>query len=126
MNTRRDFFRWLSIIPVALLGIRFGLQTFRLPVGCDLSFTALQWAVVEGLQRNFGHAKRLIIGPENIFSARELLGRSGDKEWTCCLDPDPVIQKLKEEYLTYEVRRDIPMNTWSVEFERGVVESQGP
>jgi hypothetical protein len=119
MSTRRDFFKALSIIPAALVGLRFGLQAFTLPVGCDLSMTALQEAINHGTRLNFGRPHTLIIGPENLFPARALLGMPGlpyTKE------------KLfkREDFLEYVVRYNLPHNTWRVQFEHGIVESQGP
>jgi hypothetical protein len=117
MKTRRDFFQSLAAAPLALLGVKLAPQLFQLPVGCDLSMTSLQWAINEGTRLRFGKPHTLIIGPENLFPARELLGRP----------PFHVNEIFKrEEFLIYEVTRDMPMNCWRVQFEHGVVESQGP
>ena len=118
MSTRRSFFQALAAAPLALAGVKFAPQMFQLPVGCDLSMTSLQWAINEGKQRRFGRALTLIIGPENLFPARELLGRPPQ------LHPEGLFKR--EEFLIYEVTRDMSMNCWRVQFERGIVESQGP
>lgn len=117
MSTRRDFFKSLSIIPAVFLGLRFGLQKHTLHTGCDLSMTALQWAINEGADRNFGRPHTLLIGPENLFPARELLGMPGL----------PYNHKpfRREEFLEYVVVYNMPQWTWRVQFERGIVESQG-
>jgi len=120
MQTRRTFFQSLAAAPLALLGVKLAPQLFHLPVGCDLSMSSLQWALNEGTQRGFGLPRTLIIGPENIFPARELLGRN--PKYTT----NPVINALFEHVLIYRVTRELPMNCWRVEFEHGVVESQGP
>jgi len=118
VSTRRSFFQSLAAAPLALLGVKFATPLFQLPVGCDLSLTSLQWAINEGTRLRFGRPHTLLIGPENLFPARELLGRP--PHYT----PEGLLKR--EEFLIYEVTREMPMNTWRVQFERGIVESQGP
>lgn len=119
VSTRRDFFKSLSLIPSVFLGLRFGLPKHILHTGCDLSFTGLQWATNEGRDRNFGRAHTLLIGPENLFPARELLGMPG-------LPYHATRIFEREEFLEYVVVYSMPQNTWRVQFERGIVESNGP
>jgi len=116
MSTRRSFFQSLAAAPLALMDVKLAPQVFQLPIGCDLSMRSLQWAINEGMQQRFGKPHTLLIGPENLFPARELLGMP------------PQIQPpfKREDFLIYEVTRDMPMNCWRVQFEHGVVESQGP
>lgn len=118
MSTRRSFFQSLAAAPLALLGVKLAPQMFQLPVGCDLSMTALQQAINEGTRLRFGRPHTLVIGPENLFPARELLGRPPQ------LYPEGLFKR--EEFLIYDVTRELPMNCWRVQFEHGVVESQGP
>src|SRR6266446_4952091 len=49
-------------------------QPIFLPIGCDLSLCALQWAFDIAEERRLGKPKFMLIGPENKFVARELLG----------------------------------------------------
>jgi hypothetical protein len=59
-----------------------------------------------------------MIGPENLWPAREMLGTPGL--------PYPHSIFNREDYLSYVVRDNFPYNTWRIQFERGIVESQGP
>lgn len=126
MSTRRGFFQFLAAAPLALLGVKFGQQLFQLPVGCALSFTSLQWAIIEGAKRGFGRPLTLAIAPEDMFAARELLGTQGEKNYRPKYTADSEINALYEYNLVYEIKPTFPYNLWRVEFERGIVESQGP
>jgi len=116
MTTRRTFFQSLAVVPLALLGVKVGPRIFHLPVGCDLSMVSLNYALDEGHRMGYGFPRKLVIGPENRFAARELLG-------TPCTDSSEVNWI---HYFPYEETRDIPMWTWRIEFEHGTVESRGP
>lgn len=95
-----------------------GFQKFLLPVGADLSYTSLEYALNFGEEHSLGRPKSLLIGPENKFLARELL-----------LTP-PGAEHLgftfSQEFPICEVVRRMPQNWWQIWFERGVVESQAP
>lgn len=104
--------------------VRWVTQPILLPIGCDLSFCSLRWALDIGEENNLGEVKYLLIGPENKFIAREILGNykkpfTGDSEINCLWPGFP-----------YEVLRvphcSFPMWTWKLVFERGVVVSEGP
>jgi hypothetical protein len=121
---RRAFLKTLAGFPAiaAVIPKKFMPQTdYELPVGCDLSMTSLQVAINFGNERDLGKARKLLIGPENLFVARELLGVLGIPYST-----DPVIMALRDEMLVYEVTREYPMNTWVLQFEHGTVKSVGP
>lgn len=120
---RRGFLARFAAIPAAfaLNVTKAQPRTARLPIDCDLSFSSLQWALKEGKERGFGRARVLIIGPENLFVAREMLGAPGTRYNT-----DPLIAALMNESLIYDCRRDIPMNYCTVKFEHGIIESHAP
>lgn len=96
-------------------------QPRHLPIGCDLSLCALQWAVNIGREHNLGKPKILYIGPENKFVAREILGWP-HKPYTA----DSEINALQNDLLGWEVIRWMPFHTWKLVFEYGVVISEGP
>jgi hypothetical protein len=122
-TTRRTFFRaLLAALPLTVLGMKPAPQVFRLPVGCDLSFTSLDLAVRQARILNFGRGKILAVGPENEWCARELLGVPGQ----IYKYANEASEALTKEYFRYEVRDDLPRALWRVEFERGAIESQGP
>jgi len=110
MWTRREFFQTLSVIPVAVTGLRYGLPVHHPPVDCDLSLTALQYAINLGVEKKFGKPHTLIVGPELLFIAREILWR-------------PEYVKEINDDLTYVVRYNLPQNTWRLQFDHGVIES---
>jgi len=94
-------------------------QPRYLPVGCDLSFGSLQFAIDMGKEHNLGTPKFVLIGPENKFPAIEIMG-----------DPRKKYSSNNEfnalSILYWEIIRSMPMYTWKVVFERGVVISEGP
>lgn len=90
-------------------------KTFALPIGCDLSLTALIEVLNRGKENNYGRPLYLMIGPENLFPARELLGSRGE-------------QFNNRDYYEFGFRINsaLPMYFWLVQFEKGTVTSQGP
>src|SRR5574340_1005787 len=116
---RRSFVKCLAAIP-ALFCLRVPQQTeYDLPIGCDLTLGSLNWAFEIGKEHSLGQPRRLLIGPENRFPAREILGVPG-KKYT----HDSEINGLMIwDFRQYEVF--LPYNTWVVEFERGRVRSVG-
>src|SRR5260221_6040750 len=111
MQTRRSFLGALGCVPVSALlppvvspktTNIYGWKTTaadqiqrqqprHLPVGCDLSYNAIQWAMNIGKEYELGKPKFLYIGPENKWVARELLGvphkpYTADSEINCLWD----------------------------------------
>jgi hypothetical protein len=125
---RRSVIKSFLITPLVLAGLskemsaKAKASSVELPIGCDLSFGALQWAFDLGEENRFGEARILLIGPENKFTAREMLGGFPKKYWT----GDSDINCLRNTMLRYELTRSLPMNTWKLFFEHGVVISRGP
>ncbi len=123
---RRNFISTLFATPVAttILGVPLKASPtescVHLPIGCDLSFNALQWAFDVAKTHNFGKPKFLLIGPENKFVARELLG-SYKKLYTADSELNALLLGFP-----FEVTRALPSRTWKMVFEHGIVVSEGP
>jgi len=119
MSDRRGFLKTLLTLPlIAGIAAKFSCE-FELPVGCDLSMTSLHEVLRRGDELKLGCPRKLLIGPENIFPAREILG------WPR-YTADSEINWITSQNLFYEVTGRYPMNTWAVQFDRGVIKSVGP
>ena len=118
---RRQLIKTLFVAPLATLipQAKISKELF-LPIGADLSFTSLSYACRIGAKGGFGRPLCLIVGPENIFPARELLGPPM-KPYTA----DSEINVLWE-YFGYRVDSRLPYNEWYLQFEDGIVKSRGP
>jgi hypothetical protein len=110
MWSRREFFQSLSVIPIAITELRFDLSVYHLEVDCDLSLTALQYAINTGVDKKLGRPRTLIVGPELLFVARELLWR-------------PEYVKEIDDDITYVIRYNLPRYLWRLQFDHGVIES---
>jgi hypothetical protein len=125
---RRSIIKSFLITPLVLAGLAKEMSaearatSVELPVGCDLSFSSLQWAFDLGKENHFGEPKYLLVGPENKYIARELLGLFPRKPYTW----DSEINCLIDKMLLWEVSCLLPVNTWKLFFEHGVVVSKGP
>jgi hypothetical protein len=115
MTTRRSFFKILCATPLAMAGAKLSPKITQLPIGCDLSMGSLDWAAREGRLRGFGRPRWLRVGSNHIEIARWMLGA-----------PPSSDQILQTEMLRYEASEDLPENVWRLEFDRGIIESQGP
>jgi hypothetical protein len=121
---RRNFLGALFTAPVATAILptveRVVGGKAELPTSCDLSCRSVEWALSIGEKNNYGKPICLIIGPENLFPAREIFGKGIELTYT----PDAKI--VDEERFGYRVVSALPKNFWMVQFERGTVSSQGP
>lgn len=121
MIARRSFFKSLLVLPTALVIATETIITpeYRLPVDCDLSFTSFQYAYTYGQRHlKLGKCKKLIIGPELRFPAREILG-DPRKPYT----GDSEINVLMEDLITYSETTDIQYGVWILQFEKGSIKS---
>lgn len=129
MNTRRDFFRTLAAAPLLFVGgvplpqSEFVSTVVSLPVGCELSFTSLDYVVRVGAENEYGRPRLLEVGPENISHARELLGFP--LKYSRHRHDEEIMALLKDSF-DWDISFNLPQNLWRVKFERGIVESQGP
>jgi hypothetical protein len=82
------------------------MREVSLPIGSDLTVGSLKWAIKVGEEGKLGVPKKLVVGPENTFPAREVL-YGGDA-------------------IELVITREFPMRQWRVVFENGIVVSQGP
>lgn len=115
-----------AVIPLAESKAATTFASSPLPVGSDLSLTALELTLRVAKEKGFGKPLCLMIGPENLFVAREIFGRGVELIYTP--DPnDPQINKaIEQDVFGYRVVSALPMNFWMVQFERGTITSQGP
>jgi len=119
---RRSFFKNLAIAPVIFAGHPehfLPAINYSLPIPCDLSLSSLEWALLDGEKRNLGTPLKLIVGPELVFMAREILGSTP-------IEPEKLSLFKALNVLYYEKNRAMPRNSWIVEFERGTIGSEGP
>ena len=146
MLTRRGFLSRLSAFPFLplLSKLNFTQKHLDLPINCDLSMTALQYACNVGQQNKLGKPKLLVIPPELRWIVRKLLEGECDcgqhsrnvdhptKPYTACSE----INALDEYYLCYKIvyaraeyeRYHLPISqsSWRLFFEKGSVGSVGP
>lgn len=116
---RRSFFKTLSGLPIIAAMNAENIPVcgdYSLPIPCDLTMGALSAALKTGVELKLGRPHTLLIGPENLFPARELLGGP----------PVDFAPFTREDFLVYSVTREIPIWSWKVLFEYGTVGSRGP
>lgn len=116
---RRLFFKSLLLLPTALAGLSKTNYFDQLPVFVDLSLMSVQWAIIEGMKKGYGKPCKLVIGPELLWMAREILGGSPMRVRY------PELNCLYNDILAYEVRYSSKPHTWWIEFESGNVGSSG-
>jgi len=116
---RRSFFKTLTGLPIIAAMKAENIPAvgdYLLPIPCDLSMSSLNLALKIGEENRLGRPHQLLIGPENLFPVRELLG----------MPPSNLYPFKQEDFLRYTVTREMPMNAWKVLFEYGTVGSRGP
>ncbi|SRR6266849_579040 len=115
-----------AVIPSAEFKAAKTFASSPLLIACDLSVRSLQWALETAKEKGYGKPLCLMIGPENLFTAREVFGRGVELVYTP--DPnDPQVNKaIEQDVFGYRVVSALPFNFWMVQFERGTVTSQGP
>jgi len=112
---RRNLIKSLAVLPALLVAKPeiFALRrTLRLPIDCDLSCTAFEYALNIGLENNLGEPRQLICST-NVYhtglkvlmiAQNEGIGKGVLHEWNPQMAP----------------------YSWTVDFERGAVGSRGP
>ena len=116
---RRLFFKSILAFP-AVLGSLAKTDSFdQLPMHIDLSLAGVQWAIIEGAKSRYGKPRKLVVGPELRWIAREILGEAPMRV------KYPELNCLYDDMLVYDVRSGIQPHTWWIEFESGKVGSVG-
>jgi hypothetical protein len=116
MSGRRGFLKTLLGLPVLACFAPKLHAECELPIGSDLSFSSLQWAIDTGREWNFGAPRELIVGFDN-WDAVERMVRTP-------LSQVPYFKSSDNFLITCSDKME--RNKWQVVFERGTVASYAP
>ena len=112
---RRNLIKSLAVLPALLVAKPeiFALRrTLRLPIDCDLSCTAFEYALNIGLENNLGKPKYLVCSSNLYYVGRKVLKIAQDEGF--------------DNGVLHEWNPQMAPHSWIVDFERGAVGSRGP
>lgn len=118
---RRSFFSSV-VFGIPLLSKIYKTKV-SLPTACDLSFTAVEWAIIIGETENkLGKPRILRVSPYNQFIAKELL----QSDLTPYTKVELATKNPLHGVMDIEVNRNQKRFYWEIEFENGIVYSDAP